>query len=394
MAYKTICKTNAEILLDFKELYNEGFAFVYAKKENDILKQFVNCNGKIFGPFDSVDDFFESAGEAIWTAFKGDTVLKYSENGNKCEIEIPPKKKKFISQKDVDNMLSKVPTRYIEQPEDAFYDERNHTLSYPHKNQEFFVTEKKKYGPYYAILAVKYQDDEHFQFTYKKRSNSNRWYYNYNGKEIGPFAWDSDAYLNIDYDEQNRAVLDLFYKGNFIYVDGKKIKCFNTPCSYCSMYNFGEHEIFSGRDAAGHRRIKRDGFELDFPVDDFHLLPNGDIVYSKIENKTETWFYNDTPISITVNGNHSYIINSTIAYKRDLYKDGPCVPYFMKKGKEYNGLFHEFLGPCNAIWLQDGKILSDLQSIPLFWGLYDGPDKTSNGNYLRLFYTNTLAGRD
>ena len=393
MSYKTICETDADILINFKLLNKDGFAFVYAKKEDGILQQFVNCNGKIFGPFAKVDDFFENAGETSWTAYKGDSILKYFEDGKKCKIETPPEKRSYISQEEIDNLLSAVSTKEAELPEEV-YDEEYHTLKIPRKNQEFFITEKKKYGPYYGIFAVLYQDDEHFQFTYKKRQNSNNWYYNYNGKEIGPFRWDSDAYLNIDYDEKNRAVLDLFYKGNFLYINGEKIKCFDAPYSYCLLWDNGGHEIFSGRDDNDNYHLKRDGIEPDFSIDEFHILPNGDIVYSKIENETETWFYNDTPISITVNGRRSSIQNSTIEYRRNLYKDGPCVPYFMKQGKEYNGLFHEYNCSRYAIWLQDGKILSKIQSGSPYGGLYDHHDTIRNGNFLRLYYTNTLAGRD
>ena len=42
---KVICKTDAEILLDFKPLKDSGFAFEYAKKENGIFQRYVNCNG-------------------------------------------------------------------------------------------------------------------------------------------------------------------------------------------------------------------------------------------------------------------------------------------------------------------------------------------------------------
>lgn len=54
MIYKTICKTDADFLLCFRYLENDGFVFTYVKKENNNLRIFVNCNGKIFGPFDRV----------------------------------------------------------------------------------------------------------------------------------------------------------------------------------------------------------------------------------------------------------------------------------------------------------------------------------------------------
>ena len=61
----------------------------------------------------------------------------------------------------------KVSTKEAELPEEV-YDEEYHTLKIPRKNQEFFITEKKKYGPYYVIFNAIYQDDEHFQFTFMK----------------------------------------------------------------------------------------------------------------------------------------------------------------------------------------------------------------------------------
>ena len=387
MAYKTICETDAEILLNFYLLDKNGYAFLYGKKVGEKLQQFVNCNGTVFGPFDNVDFFYETAGEAEWTAYKGETTIQYFHDGKKSNVITPEDKTPLITQEEIDNLLSAISPKEDEPPDEE-YNEKMHVLKLNRKHQEFFVTDKQKYGPYFAIFSAQYRDEEHFHFTYKKRSDSKRWYYNYNGKEIGPFSDSYDAYLNIHYDIKNRSILDMFYKGNFIYVDGQKIKCFNAPCHNCYLEYPEGHEIIVGNEPEGPYHFKRDGFEPDFSVDRVHVLDNGDVVYSKIENQTETWFYNDTPISVTVNGHSSELVNSIIGYNRKLDKEGPEVPYFMNHEKEFNGLIYD---DCSTIliWLQDGKILSSLIATSPSWY-----QKERDGNFLRLYYSNQLAGRD
>ena len=117
-------------------------------------------------------------------------------------------------------------------------------------------------------------------------------------------------------------------------------------------------------------------------------MSNGDVVYSKIQDETETWFYNDQQISIPVNGHDSWIYESLINYKRD------GVPYFALKNSEYNGMV---IGD-----IEEGGVFLDNQRIYFFPWVVPGLDRISEesyyryreGNYLSLYNTNRLAGRD
>lgn len=67
-----ICKTDAEILLDYVQLKDSGFVFSYAKKEDGIFQKYVNCNGRVYGPYDSVSLSSYGIESAEWTACKGE----------------------------------------------------------------------------------------------------------------------------------------------------------------------------------------------------------------------------------------------------------------------------------------------------------------------------------
>jgi hypothetical protein len=407
MTYKTICQTDADFLLEFSQLENNGFAFKYAKWKDNILHQYVNCNGKVFGPYEDLSSIYVSSGKAEWTVFQSNIILENSDNGNKCETKKLKKSKKkkrmeVLTQDEIDKLLTAIAEGEANSPEEE-YDEKTHILKLNRKKQEFFVVGKKRYGPYHQIHRSEYLDEEHFHFTYRKRKNSKGWFYNCNGKELGPF--NSSNYMNIRYDEQNRAILDDFNECNYVYVDGEKIQCFDALCNRCSVYNYNGHEIFTGvsSDESVHY-FKRDGIDSKIKARSIQAFDNGDIVYSKIENDTETWFYNDIPISVTVKGHSSEIKNSIITYKRKEYHNLSDIPFFMMEGKEYNGesiteynrdsIDEDSLG---FVWLQNGKILFFPQEFSnySFERFRDGTYyKQLQGNFLRLFYTHRLAGRD
>ncbi len=44
---RVICKTDAELLLEFEQLKDNGFVFSYSKKENGISQEYINCNGTV-----------------------------------------------------------------------------------------------------------------------------------------------------------------------------------------------------------------------------------------------------------------------------------------------------------------------------------------------------------
>ena len=388
---KIICKTDAEVLLDFVQLKDSGFAFSYAKTEDGISQKYVNCNGRVFGPYDSVYLSSHSIESAEWAAYKGEFELSFKNNGKECKTE---KKKKdgspgLLTQKEIDLLLTAIADGEASAPDEE-YDEVKHILKLNRRKQEFFCTNKKRYGPYNTVLAAEYFDDEHFQFTYRKRANSKRWYYNLNGKEIDSFS--NSSCFHTFYDKNNHAILD-HLKDNCVYIDGQKIRCFNAKVDYCSFYSCNEHEIFVGQDSNGKYHVNRDGVEQDFCAGRVTVLDNGDLAYSKIQGKSETWFYNDKQISVPVNGYSSEIYDSLISYKRN------NIPYFFLKNTEYNGMSIYDIDE-GFVFLDDHSICFLPWIVPNYHRIVDGTisneeyNRAREGNYIYLYNTNRFAGRD
>jgi len=299
--------------------------------------------------------------------------------------------KKVLSQEEIEKLLTEIAEGEDPAPDEE-YDEGAHVLKLNKKKQEFFCTNKERYGPYNHIFATKYLDEEHFQFTYRKRANSKRCYYNLNGKEIGLFSSSSCCHT-LYYDRNNRAIFDCLKNSNCIYIDGKKIRCFNAKFDKCKLYSCNEHKILIGLDSNGKYHVKRDGVEQDFCAGCVIALDNGDIVYSKIQGKSETWFYNDKQISITVNGYSSEIYESIISYKRD------DIPYFTLKNTEYNGRAIYDINE-GFVFLDNHRICFLPWIVPNYHYILDGTiskedySKAHEGNYIYLYNTNRLAGRD
>ena len=392
---KVICKTDAEILLDFKPLKDSGFVFAYAKKENGIFQHYVNCNGNIFGPYEYVYLYSHPNGTAEWSGKNADIEYEYKNNGKDCKTE---KKQKENGGEDPIDELLKVLLEDKANSPDEEYDEERHILTFNRKNQEFFVTENKKYGPYNSISSAVYRNEKCFQFIYRKREKSKNWYYNFNGKEIGPFQGASSSCF---YDEQNRAVVDQLSHYNFILINGKKERCFKEAYYYCKIYNTNEHKIIVGEAYDRQLHFKRDGIMPDFSVKHIYILDNGDVAYSKIQGNTEIWFYNDKQISIPVKGYSSTIYDSIISYKRAASKKLTDIPYFMKKGKEYNGMsINEY--EEGFVYLTEGTIQFFSWSVPNSWNfepsirneMLEKYSRYRDGMYMHLFYTNQLAGKD
>ena len=185
------------------------------------------------------------------------------------------------------------------------------------------------------------------------------------------------------------------------------IKNILTVLTY-SIVSFGlssspsDNKIIIGEDTDRNVYFKRDEIESEFSAGIVLPLDNGDVVYSKKENDTETWFYNDIPISISVRGKDSKIYNSIIKYTRTDSKESPNISYFMLKGKEYNGIVLESFCKGYIIWLENGSILSAPYNFTLVHPRFehncfyanDNYEQERTGNFLRLFYTHRLAGRD
>ena len=394
---KVITSTDADFLLHFEDLDTNGFAFSYVKVEDGIYRYYVNCNNQIFGPFDEVS-LSSCQNKAEWEAMRGGERLNYTEDGNECEIADPANDKSFITQEEIDDLLCAI--SIYDKKED--YNAVSHVLTVYPSQKRYFVTDKKKYGPYGYIWNAGYKDEEHFQFIYKKKKKSGVFYYNLNGKEIGPFKGGIGEIPLISVDSQNRNFLHLFRHQNFILVEGEKKKCFKKPHVNCSLHENGGHTIITGRDSNGNFGFIRDGFEVDFATNTVHDMPNGDVVYSRIgedpqtHKETETWFYNDKQISVTVRGGSSRIYGTIISYVVKEEKTGTSkaamLPFFMTNGIEYNGIPLEYsLKEHGFIFLENGQIKFFPWSVPVECKEFR---PALEGNYLTLYYTNQLAGRD
>ena len=390
---KMICRTDADILLDFEELKNSGFVFNYAKREKGVFRQYVNCNGKKFGPYDYVSLMCNYDGTAEWSGEKGDIKFNYKKNGEECKTE----KIKEITQEEIDLLLAGIAggESNSEIPEEEYYED-THVLCLNRKHQEFFITDKKKYGPYYSIIYPIYQNEDCFQFTYRKRDKTNNWYYNCNGKELGPFQGNpSFGY----YDDLNRAVVDELSNYNFILINGEKVKCFREAYYRCSLYEENEHQIIVGEASDEELHFKRDGIMPPFAIRRITVLDNGDVAYSKIHEDTETWFYNDKQISVPVNGYGSTIYDSIITYKRDVQEHNiDDIPYFMLKGMEYNGMAIRAYKE-GFVFLAEGAIQFFPWCVPNPFD-FTAPEKKEkykrycDGMFQGLYFSNQLAGRD
>lgn len=373
-------------------LKDSGFAFKYVKRDNGIFLQYVNCNGKVYGPYDYVASFYNYHGIAEWVGQKGDIEFKYTNNGQDCKTE----KIKEITQEEIDLLLSGIAGDASEIPEEN-YDEVTHVLKLYRKHQDFFITDKKKYGPYRVIYCSEYQNENSFQFIYRKRNNSKNWYYNYNGREIGPFKGDLPSVFYCD--EQNRAVVDNISDCNFILINGEKMKCFREAYYACSLYEKNGHQIIVGKASNEELHFKRDGIMPPFAIKNITVLDNGDVAYSKIQADTETWFYNDKQISVSVKGYNSTIYDSIITYKRDVQEHNiDVIPYFMLKGKEYNGMAIRAYKE-GFVFLAEGAIQFFPWCVPNPFdftapGVSEKYNRYCDGMFQGLYFSNQLAGRD
>ena len=394
---RVICKTDADILLQFEPLKDSGFIFEYAKKENGIFQRYVNCNGTVYGPYEYVYLRRVYDGTAEWSGGKGDIEFKFKDNGKDCWTEKRKRKEgnEVLSQDEIDQLLTSISEGEYEGIEEE-YDEKTHVLKLNRKKQEFFITDKKKYGPDYSIYSPLYQNESCFQFIFRKSRKSKNWYYNFNGSEIGPFK---GTYLRCIYDERNRAVVDQLGHYNFILINGEKVRCFREAYYYCRIHEKNEHQIIVGEALNRELHFKRDGIMADFAVRSISVFDNGDVVYSKILDDTETWFYNDKQISVPVKGYDSDIYDSIITYKRnDLDQSTDSIPYFMVKGKEYNGM------PINDydegfVYLDKGAIQFFSWSVIKPWEIGnpeigENYSRYRNGMFLHLYYLNQIVGID
>lgn len=216
-------------------------------------------------------------------------------------------------------------------------------------------------------------------------------FYNYNGREIKLPCHD-DCH-HVSYSSQSKAIVGPLKDQNYIYINGEKFECFSKNYTNCYYTDYNGQEIITGYDSKGRWHIKINGKELRLSAYYPIHLQNGAVVYSRIKKNSETWFYNETPISVLVAGHDSQIYGSIIVYKKDFASNLKDVSFFMINGTEYNGIRLE--KPEKAfVYLKDGG---------LYYWQFDYPNafvdefdydynQAGRDNLIHLYQNNLLAG--
>ncbi len=242
---KKICRTDATAILKFYSFEDGTFAFFYEVRKNGLIKYFVNCNGKVFGPYEEVDESQDEEynGEAgktfrefLWTG-KIDGENYVFKNGKKI------KKEETVSSEKVHKILDKICEdikEYEKSLPDEEYDEKTHILEDRVNKCEWFVTPKEKFGPYHKISQTAYKDENHFQFIYKKERDDDFSFYNLNGNDCKKL-YDPTCFAQLFYDSRGRAFVTNLYE-KYILIDGEENYPLGTEClmiNYCEKNGSG-----------------------------------------------------------------------------------------------------------------------------------------------------------
>lgn len=337
-----LCETDADYLLGAVFLNDGKICYNYAKKDGNKINQYVCNDGKVFGSYNysslskpRFDELF-TAQTVSWSASDKNGFFEWSECGTK---------RKDISMRalaaDLECICDKISELDEEEKASADdqieeYNEDSRVLKVGREGKEYFVTEGKRYGPYYEIIKTAYLDDSHFQFSYTKKKDSRVWFYNLNGEEKWMFGRDPNASDSLKYDKKGRAIVEHFWDQKYILIDGQKIDFFGGRCHDCRIEEKGGQEIIVGMEKTFAHRFICGGVEHPFSVRNVFLLNDGSLVYCQIEGDTETWFCDYKPISVCVYGEDSSIVNDAVTYKRRIGKQ-TRVPYFTVDGMERNG---------------------------------------------------------
>ena len=337
---KLLCKTDATAILKFFYFADGSFAFFYEVRKNGLLRYYVNVAGKVYGPYDGLSMFYDKD-------IQGDEGK--SAKGFGWEAEIGGKKFVFMNGKSLGEKkpfdfkkeckeLDKLWAASLAKMEK--YDEKTHVLRNDEGTPSFFVTEKKKYGPYDLVLKGAYKDERHFQFLYRKKKSDETIYYNLNGKDVAEFVCGRSAHLfaRAFYDSKGRAILDSIPE-RYILIDGKKTVFFDGSAigiKYADKKEFG-YELISGKDCFyDFSEVIYNGNRIS-RAKDWIALKNGSIAYVRHGDggRNDAWFVknakSEKQISVWFDGERSEIVGSAIRYERG------GVPYLMIEGREWNG---------------------------------------------------------
>lgn len=335
---KKLCRTNATAILKFFCFKDDTFAFFYEVRKNGRVKYYVNCNKKVYGPYEKVGksdnpDISDLKGKSYKT-FAWEGVINGEEyifiGGKSCG------KKKIPTWEDTMALLDKICEKIAEITPDEEYDEKEHVLRNNKEHLDWFVTPSEKLGPYHQIQRTAYKDESHFQFVYYKSKGDKHFYYNLDGKEYGPFLGREPIHCQLFYDRKGRAIINNLPE-KYILIDGEKTDFFEGKCINLSYSEepFG-YEFLSGNNFVnGGREIVYNGTHIH-PDGNVKLLKDGSIAYvlHPLFEKN-AWFVKkgeeEIQVSSWFDGKDSRIVGNALFYNRG------GVPYLMLEGREYNG---------------------------------------------------------
>lgn len=363
---KKLCRTNATAILEFYNFKDETFAFFYEVRKNGRVKYYVNCNKKVYGPYEKVgksdNPDIADLKDKSYKTFAWEGVINGEEyifiGGKNCG------KKKIPTWEETMALLNKMCEEIAEITPDEEYDEKEHVL-HNHKEQiDWFITPSKKLGPYYQIQKTAYKDESHFQFVYLKSKGDKEFYYNLDGKEYGPFLGWEPVHCHLIYDSKGRAIINNLPE-KYILIDGEKTDFFEGKCINLSYSEepFG-YELLTGDNYTSvGSEIVYNGIHIH-PDGDVKFLKDGSIAYvRKPLYEQSAWFVKNSEEEIQVSarfdGEQSRIVGNALFYLRG------GVPYIMLEGREYNGFalthdIHVFESETNGktgyVYLKKGSV--------------------------------------
>lgn len=363
---KKLCRTNATAILEFYNFKDETFAFFYEVRKNGSVKYYVNCNKKVYGPYEKVgrshDPKIADFKGKSFTTFAWEGVVNGEEyifigGKNSGKKIIPTWEETMDDLKMICDEIAKVTP-------DEEYDEKEHVLHNYKEQIDWFITPSKRLGPYYQIQKTAYKDESNFQFVYLKSKGDKEFYYNLNGTEYGPFiGWES-VHCHLIYDSKGRAIINNLPE-KYILIDGEKTDFFEGKCINIAytVEPFG-YELLSGDNFVnGGSEIVYNGTHIH-PDGNVKFLKDGSIAYvRKPLYEKSAWFVKkgdeEIQVSARFDGEQARIVGNALFYLRG------GVPYLMLEGREYNGFalthdIHVFESETNGktgyVYLKKGRV--------------------------------------
>ena len=334
---KRLCRTKATAILKYFCFRDGTFAFFYEVRKNGLVKYYVNCNKKNYGPYEEVDESHDqdypvcsdkSSKDFIWTGKLGGINYVFK-NGKKI------KKERIMSDEEFVAILESLAKDEEKLPEEK-YDEKTHILENKKTNNCWFVTPDKKFGPYYRISHSEYKDEKNFHFIYKKNKDDIFSFYNLNGTDRKQLYGDVFN-ASLFYDSKGRAFVT-YLNEKFILINGEENYPLDAACQmiqYIEKNEIGK-EVMVGKLCNTHiNKIQYNGktYYADY---NWFFLNDESIAYSSGYSYRASWTVvkgdNSKRISAVVPGERPQLVGHIVQYERG------GVTYLMIEGREYVGI--------------------------------------------------------